>query len=1056
MKKVVSLVLLVVLCFSLSGCSFFSHEMGNVNILSLLEKIMPNVTVVYHINDEEASVQQYSETISFGAKITPRVPYRENYIFAGWYEDSELKRYFDSKNQKVYYDCNLYARWLETEGTFKKDYSYVAFSNEEVCFGLFEDSKMNTVIKDDVLYIPIQPFLKVKNDVICWEKNSSPVESTSLFEFPYGMSSQSGEITIHNALPEGTTKYLKENYSKLLFPLSLYENLGYSVGEIGEKLGIVLNTESSYVETIQMSIDSNNILTDVTIKGDFATKEANLMVAPISDMHSSIYKTAGQISTAVRVETPNGVLVCGEMKLSYSPESLHGVREEDLRLARYNSAEDKMELCQGVQIDTAANTLSASIGSVGDYIVVDGAKWAEVWAKQQLLIREADSNKFYNVAFVLDISGSMRDSVELLKKATLEFISELYPEDFVSVVTFESSANLLMSGKYVQNITAEDLNNIQGIASTGGTNMYAGIELALQGMVGDYGDPRWASNEQIMIVLSDGETANKSQILSRVEQLANSNIRIISLALGHAADATLMEQLANKTNGIYQFVNSAADLQSVFEMLRGASIGLETDTDGDGIPDLIETTGMRDQYGSVYTTNPDSPDTDGDGYSDGEEMGALIQGDYAYFKRKSDPTVPSDFIRNGNVSLEQNKIKVAMVPTEYGVAELSFTLNYIHFEDTLLSEKVYEVPKAVNVCIQRDKCMDFLGSKKSSSGEKENDILLNERFIGRNGIGSSEQITAYLRCAKNHNKKHDVKIVVSGSNFDTFETVVSLDYKQINSEYEELLRQDYEALVKKVEKETAEKINKELDQNPIDVFDRVEQVEEVFNRYFVYTSDGLLTDDEEYAMQEAVLKYYATNHYELDIAKKDDDVAITHKVENWIYHLFGQKEVQKYTVHTENESYEVTVENSALGPVATIHNKTVTCVRSPDSVMDEMKGMQNDLEQLYQQAVKNAGKELTFLAMEVVFTDEFFEQLNDSILEYVNQKNEDIAQWLKFGYAIYDSVQHPTSYSTMRKHCDEILEQDFSPDVKKIVKDIIGRIEKMMNTLDDMGDASAQ
>ena len=48
------------------------------------------------------------------------------------------------------------------------------------------------------------------------------------------------------------------------------------------------------------------------------------------------------------------------------------------------------------------------------------------------------------------------------------------------------------------------------------------------------------------------------------------------------------------------------------------------DSDGDGIPDWLEKFGWWDCLGNVHTTDPNNPDTDGDGISDGEEAGEMI------------------------------------------------------------------------------------------------------------------------------------------------------------------------------------------------------------------------------------------------------------------------------------------------------------------------------------------------------------------------------------------------------------------------------------------------
>lgn len=87
-----------------------------------------------------------------------------------------------------------------------------------------------------------------------------------------------------------------------------------------------------------------------------------------------------------------------------------------------------------------------------------------------------------------------------------------------------------------------------------------------------------------------------------------------------------------------------------------------TDSDHDGIPDYIETNGMITNIGSIIYTDPKNPDSDGDGLSDGYEMGELCltedifarsnifnyidmwyaehgyrQGEFVYFRMRSNP-----------------------------------------------------------------------------------------------------------------------------------------------------------------------------------------------------------------------------------------------------------------------------------------------------------------------------------------------------------------------------------------------------------------------------------
>lgn len=51
------------------------------------------------------------------------------------------------------------------------------------------------------------------------------------------------------------------------------------------------------------------------------------------------------------------------------------------------------------------------------------------------------------------------------------------------------------------------------------------------------------------------------------------------------------------------------------------------DSDGDGLPDLVEIKGWKTAGGKIYRTDPDNADTDSDGLSDSEETGELISGE---------------------------------------------------------------------------------------------------------------------------------------------------------------------------------------------------------------------------------------------------------------------------------------------------------------------------------------------------------------------------------------------------------------------------------------------
>ncbi len=64
------------------------------------------------------------------------------------------------------------------------------------------------------------------------------------------------------------------------------------------------------------------------------------------------------------------------------------------------------------------------------------------------------------------------------------------------------------------------------------------------------------------------------------------------------------------------------------------------DSDGDGLPDVVEVVGWKTVGGRTHKTDPQNPDTDFDGLSDGEEAGTLVEkvGAVPLYAGISDPT----------------------------------------------------------------------------------------------------------------------------------------------------------------------------------------------------------------------------------------------------------------------------------------------------------------------------------------------------------------------------------------------------------------------------------
>ncbi|MCR5123042.1 MAG: hypothetical protein K6B74_11550 [Ruminococcus sp.] len=114
------------------------------------------------------------------------------------------------------------------------------------------------------------------------------------------------------------------------------------------------------------------------------------------------------------------------------------------------------------------------------------------------------------------------------------------------------------------------------------------------------------------------------------------------MGLGSDVKKSYLQEMAEAGNGKYFFISNASEVADVFDEVNGMFIGSSKDTDKDGIPDIVERTGMRNQYGEIIKSDPNSPDSDGDEILDGVEMGEFVQKDdgKSYFRMTSDPKTP--------------------------------------------------------------------------------------------------------------------------------------------------------------------------------------------------------------------------------------------------------------------------------------------------------------------------------------------------------------------------------------------------------------------------------
>jgi Ca-activated chloride channel family protein len=176
-----------------------------------------------------------------------------------------------------------------------------------------------------------------------------------------------------------------------------------------------------------------------------------------------------------------------------------------------------------------------------------------------------------DLAVVIDNSGSMSgDKIANARKAAHHLVDALGPDDRFSLVVFDSTANVLVPPTVATDRKALHT-SIDRIREAGGTNLYAGLDVGLNGLTGEGRIPR-------LILLSDGQTnegiTDPYEIARRAGLAFEHGVGISTVGLGIDFNEDLLLSLARAGGGSYDFVSEPSQLASVFadELDRSTSL----------------------------------------------------------------------------------------------------------------------------------------------------------------------------------------------------------------------------------------------------------------------------------------------------------------------------------------------------------------------------------------------------------------------------------------------------------------------------------------------------
>ncbi|MCP3774381.1 VWA domain-containing protein [Paenibacillus sp. MZ04-78.2] len=352
--------------------------------------------------------------------------------------------------------------------------------------------------------------------------------------------------------------------------------------------------------------------------------------------------------------------------------------KQNLAAAYYNETTQRFEFLPAAY-NADQGTLSFTTTHNSKYVLIDKKSWEQTFRAHLSTVVDGTYKPYIDFAFIIDSSGSMRDTdpknlrktavtslvyglkydaASPLKTETVTVAKSVYEEekgyyfeyptvtnqvyslsDRAAIIDFDTKARTYATfSAHSSTVTGA----VYHIDSDGGTNIFAGVREAVR-LYDTYGDN---GQRKIALLLTDGQNnfATTPDDLNMLKEAFEKGITIITMGLSKDADISLLKQIAEYTGGMYFQVQTAEDLEAYFKSALENSY--HEDKDKDGLDDFYEkTAGMMLENGMLIRTSTDpltGKDTDGDGFTDLEEMGEPV-----------DMVITADMMPEGNALVGQ-------------------------------------------------------------------------------------------------------------------------------------------------------------------------------------------------------------------------------------------------------------------------------------------------------------------------------------------------------------------------------------------------------------------
>lgn len=255
-----------------------------------------------------------------------------------------------------------------------------------------------------------------------------------------------------------------------------------------------------------------------------------------------------------------------------------GVSSAAASRARYLSEAGSLPASREIAVEEFINYHHHQIGSpkAGEAVALD-VRWGNDQASgpgREAILQVGFSTALatdrrqlrpVNLALVIDKSGSMADADKMsrVKSALLAMVSRLRDTDTLSIVVFDTEAQVLLPARgladraYIKQL-------IRNIAPDGSTNIHEGLMLGYSEVRKNYREN--ATNRVVLLtdgIANRGET-EPAKIAQDSRRFNDQGIDLSTIGVGLDLNKDLLRELAKSGRGLFHFVADAEDIEKVF------------------------------------------------------------------------------------------------------------------------------------------------------------------------------------------------------------------------------------------------------------------------------------------------------------------------------------------------------------------------------------------------------------------------------------------------------------------------------------------------------------